>query len=101
MGERGNGADLAFKARERTRISGQPFGKHLDRHLALEPRVLRPVDLSHPARAEQREDLVGAEAGAGRERQDFGRLQRAIRAGLLYFFTSAAQLTTRFKGGVA
>ena len=28
-------------------------------------RVLRPLDLSHPARAEGREDLVGAEPGAG------------------------------------
>ena len=42
--------------------------QHLDRHLAPEPRVLRPVDLAHPARAERREDLVGAELRSGGER---------------------------------
>ena len=40
----------------------------LDRDRALEPRVLRLVDLAHPARADRRDDLVGAEAGAGSER---------------------------------
>ena len=33
-------------------------GQHLDRDRAIEPRVLRPVDLAHPARANRRDDLV-------------------------------------------
>ena len=36
--------------------------QHLDRDRPLEPRVARLVDLAHPARADRREDLVGAEA---------------------------------------
>ena len=39
----------------------------LDRHGPLEARVARLVDLSHPAGADRREDLVGAEAGARSE----------------------------------
>src|SRR5262249_37297681 len=35
-------------------------GEDLDRYLALQPRIARPVDLTHPARAERRQDLVGA-----------------------------------------
>ena len=42
----------------------RPFRQHLDRDGALEPRVPRLVDLSHPARANGREDLVRAEARA-------------------------------------
>jgi hypothetical protein len=41
--------------------------KDFDCDSAFEPRVTRSVDLAHPARAERRDDLVGAEAGAGRE----------------------------------
>ena len=47
------------------RIGRHRLGQHLDRHLASEPRVLRPIHLPHPARAERREDLVGAQTGAG------------------------------------
>ena len=39
--------------------------QHLDRHRPLQPRVPRLVDLPHPARAERRQDLVGAETGSG------------------------------------
>ena len=39
--------------------------QHLDRHRAFESRVPGPVDLAHPAGAERREDLVGAETGSG------------------------------------
>ena len=35
--------------------------------VAAEPGILRPVDLSHPARAEGRQDFVGAETSAGME----------------------------------
>ena len=42
--------------------------QHLDRHLAVQPRVPRPIDLPHPARAERRQDLVGAHKSSGRKR---------------------------------
>ena len=52
----------------------QDARQDLDRDVPVQPLVPRPVDLSHPARAERREDLVGAEAGAGWEchRMDAG-----------------------------
>ena len=57
------------KRLRRSWSDGQRLRQHLDRHLAPEPRVPRPVHLAHPARAERREDLVGAEASPGGERQ--------------------------------
>ena len=42
----------------------------LQRDVAVEARVLRPVDLPHPARPEGREDLVRTEAGTGGERHE-------------------------------
>ena len=43
--------------------------QHLYRHRAIEPRVARSVDLTHPARAEGGLDFVGAESSAGAEGQ--------------------------------
>ena len=48
-------------------LPAESVRQHLDRDVALEPRVPRPVHLSHAARAERRQDLVRAEAGARRE----------------------------------
>ena len=48
-------------------VGGEGGGQDLDRHVAAQARVLRAIHLSHPARADLREDLVGAEAGAGSE----------------------------------
>jgi hypothetical protein len=59
---------------------GHAGGQRLDRHRSLEPRVPRLVDLSHASDAERRQDLVGAEAVAGRERH--------------YFFSPAVQFWT-------
>ena len=58
---------LALEALARPRATPtRRVGQHLDRHVALEPRVPRPVDLAHPARAERRDDLVGTEASSRR-----------------------------------
>ena len=57
---------LALEARERVGVGREPRRQHLDRDVALEPRVARAIDLAHAARAEGRRDLVGAEASAGR-----------------------------------
>ena len=69
------GARTARSSSPRARSAGAPrsaaercAGSTLIATSRSEPRVLRLVDLAHPARARRREDLVGAEAGAGGER---------------------------------
>ncbi len=52
----------------RARRSGSAadgLGQDLDRDLALEVRVRGAIDLAHPARAERRDDFVGAQASTG------------------------------------
>ena len=56
----------AWKRDERVGVV-EVLRQHLDRDVALEPRVARAVDLAHAARAERRQDLVRAEALAGSE----------------------------------
>ena len=72
--------------RDRARLlgePGQPVGivggaarQDLDRHVAAEPRIASAIDLAHAARADRRDDLVGAESGTGRE--GHGRGSQAI-----------------------
>jgi hypothetical protein len=50
-------------------IASELVRQNLDRHVSSEPRVFRFVKLSHPARAEGSENLVGAEADTGRKAQ--------------------------------
>ncbi len=69
MVERARGLRLRFEASQTLRVRGHRRGQHLDGHVALEPRVPRPVDLPHPSRAQRREDLVGAEPSSRRESQ--------------------------------
>ena len=45
-------------------IARKPLGQHLHRHLAPEPRVRRPIDFAHAARAQRSSDLVGTELSA-------------------------------------
>ena len=68
MRQGGDGLRLPTEARESVGILRSPFGQDLDGDLAVEPRVPGPIDLPHPARAQRREDLVGAEAVPGGER---------------------------------
>ena len=60
---------LALEAGQRVGIGSHGLREDLDRDVAVELRVPRAIDLAHPPRAERREDLVGAEAGAGDEGQ--------------------------------
>src|SRR5439155_20236970 len=60
-------ARFVLEAAQPVRILRERGRQDLDRNLAPEPRVFRPVDLSHPAGAEWRDDLVGTEPSAGRE----------------------------------
>jgi len=59
--ERGDGAGLALEALQPLGLTGQRLGEDLDRHLATQPRVESAVDLTHPAGAERRHDLIGPE----------------------------------------
>ena len=54
-----------LEALQAFRIGGERGRQHFDGHVAAEPRVARAVDLAHPAGANEREDIVGAEASAG------------------------------------
>ena len=68
----------------------------LDRHRAVEPRVARPVDLAHPARAERRDDLVGAQAFPGREGHRRWAILRAAAEVLCPLCQSAARDGRRY-----
>ena len=61
MVQRPDGPGLLLESAQAFRVRCHRLAQDLDRHLAPEPRVERPVDLSHPSRAERRQDLVGAE----------------------------------------
>ena len=81
--ERGDGLRLALEAREGGGVRREALGKDLDRDVAVEFRVARAVDLSHPARAERPEDFVRAEARTGQEGHDVSpsRKKRPARCG--------------------
>ena len=65
--QRGDGARLTFESLPPLRVAGEIWRQHLERNGAIEPRIARPVDLAHSPRASERDDLVRAEASAGRQ----------------------------------
>ena len=67
MMELGEELRFTLEPRQALPVFGERRRQDLDRHLALEARVGGAVDLAHAALADLGEDLVGAEAGAGRE----------------------------------
>ena len=68
MRERRNGLGLSLESGHRRRVVCDLGWQHLDRHLAVELHVARPVHLAHTARADRSENLVVAEAGSRRQR---------------------------------
>ena len=60
---------LALDQRQAIRVAGYRGRQHLDRHLASQIRVGRPIHLAHAAGADGGDDLVRAEASAGYEGQ--------------------------------
>ena len=68
---------FALKPRQPIVISGERGRQDLDRDLALQLRVRRPIHLAHAAFADLRGDFVDAETGAGSE----GQCGLIIRAG--------------------
>ena len=69
MVERGENFGFALEARQAITIRGERRGEHLDRHLTLQRRVGRAVDLAHAAFANLSGNLVRAYARAGTEGQ--------------------------------
>ena len=58
MIERGDGARLALEALERSAIPGQRMGHELDGDDSSEAGIFGPIDDTHPALAEWRENAV-------------------------------------------
>ena len=67
MVERGHGAGFTPESRQALRIGGDLGRQHLERDIAAEPRIVRAIDVAHPAGTEGRQDLVGADALTLRE----------------------------------
>ena len=65
--ERRDDARLPIEPLAEVRIAGDRFWQNFDGDCSIEARVLRAVHLAHAASADQRDDFVRAEAGAGRE----------------------------------
>ncbi|MBK9376637.1 MAG: hypothetical protein IPN03_23695 [Holophagales bacterium] len=80
--ELGQDLRLAFEAGETIGVPGERLGEDLDRDLAPQLRIGRPVDDPHPALAERGGDLVGADAGAGDERHRTRRILRSVVPGI-------------------
>ena len=74
MVERRGRARLLLEALTAAGVGGQGLGQHLDRDLAPEPRVPRPIHLAHAAGAERREDLVRIRASFQQRAAFAGRL---------------------------
>ena len=62
MVERGQRLGFALEARDAFGVGGERLWQHLDGDLAIELGIARAIDLTHPAHAKQRADLVRAEA---------------------------------------
>src|SRR6266508_1543870 len=60
-----DGPRLPFEPNLQLRLSAEPLRHDLDRDLPVQPRVPSPIHLSHPARAERRENLIRAEPRSG------------------------------------
>ena len=70
--ERRSGAGLLEEATLGLGVLQRGGGQDLDRDVAAEPRILRPVHDTHGAGSELGEHLVGPEGGTGRDHQDLG-----------------------------
>ena len=67
MVQRGRRTRLLLEAVEPVGVGGKGGREDLDGDVPAEARVARAIDLAHAAGADERDDLIRAEAGAGRE----------------------------------
>ena len=61
MIERRSGASFTLETLSQS-LSGKPFRQNFNGYVAMEPRVLRRIHLTHAAAPDGREDLVRAES---------------------------------------
>jgi hypothetical protein len=92
MVERGGGPGLAFKAAQALAIFGESSWKNLDGNISAQAGVARPIYLAHAAGAEEFDNLVGAEVGAGSERHLERNYIRRGRWGTWYWSGERADL---------
>ena len=69
---------FAREPREPFRVAGEQVGQYLHRDLAIELRIARTEYLAHPAYADAGDDVVDAEARAGRESQTAGSITVSV-----------------------
>jgi len=63
--QHGRRARFLLEAPQPLGVGAERGGQHLDRHVAPEPRIARPIHFAHPTRADGGLDLVRAETCAG------------------------------------
>src|ERR1022692_262656 len=68
MIEGGCGAPLPLEPPDAIWIAGERRREYLQRNIALEPHIVGAIHLAHASGADGREDFVGPESCAGRER---------------------------------
>ena len=61
---------LALEADATLGARAHAFGQHLDRDVTVQPTIGGAIDLAHPARAEERDDLVRADSGSWNQRHE-------------------------------
>ena len=66
--ERGEHLRLTLEPRETVRVGRERGREDLDRHLALQLRIRRPIHLPHSAHTNLGGDLIGSEAATGCQR---------------------------------
>jgi len=67
MVQRREHVGFALKSHDPLSVARERFGKDFQRNIALQLRVARPVDLPHPAGADQGKNFVRADTNAGCE----------------------------------
>jgi hypothetical protein len=61
---------LTLEPRETVGVVRKRFGQHFDRDLAIEARILRAIDLTHPAGADGGQNLVRSDPRTDLEWQE-------------------------------
>jgi hypothetical protein len=68
MIQRGKNVRFAAEARQVIGIAGDGREQDLDRHVAAQRPIARPIDFAHAPRPEGRDDFIGPEAGSSGQR---------------------------------
>ena len=93
------GVGLPFEATSSLGVGGKLRRKDLDRDCALEAGVLRLQDLTHTPRPDGREDLVGSEHAARRERHRLPPRSTGAPSGGYYVLSGARGHLTKIGPG--